>query len=57
MRMGDIYSTWDRTFQGSTTMIENVKEYLVSYRTENGKPYRVIFRVKPNPIGFIWRKT
>jgi len=54
--MADLYSTWDETYQGNTTVLESDREFLVKYPVEDGPEFRVIFRVKPNPIGFIWRK-
>lgn len=54
--MADIYSTWDGTFQGNTNVLDIEKEFLVKYPASNSGQFKLIFRVKPNPIGFIWRK-
>lgn len=56
--MAEIYSTWSGDFQGSTNIVENdQKDYLVKYPKPDGGTFKVMFRAKPNPIGFIVRKT
>lgn len=55
--MAHIYSPWEWELQkGNTTVLETEREYLVKYPVENRPDFHMIFRVKPNPIGFIWRK-
>lgn len=54
--MAEIYSTWDGTYQGTTSIIDQEpEEWLVKYPKGDGTYFRVIVRKKPNPIGFIWR--
>lgn len=56
MKLSDLYSQWDGTYQGNTNVIETDTEFLVTYYSECGtKTTKLIFRKKPNPIGFIWR--
>jgi len=55
--MAELYSTYSGDFQGSTNIVENEqKQFLVKYPKTSGGSFSVIYRAKPNPIGFVTRK-
>lgn len=50
----DLYE--DDYYPATMEIIDQMpEEFLVKYPTGDGEYFRVIFRKKPNPIGFIWR--
>lgn len=52
--MADLYSS-EGEYQGTTEVIDREPvEYKVSYRNEQGHKFRLMFRQKPNPVGFVW---
>lgn len=50
--MTEVYSSYDGTLQGTTTVVEDdAKEYIVRYpRDSCREPFTVIFREKKRPI-------
>lgn len=55
--MAELYSAYSGDLQGSTQIVENEqKDFLVKYPRGDGSSFKVLFRSKPNPIGFVIRK-
>lgn len=49
-----VFSVWDGVLQGSTALVENdPAEFKVTYRSDTGKPFSLVFREKKREAGFL----